>query len=197
MEDRIRSDFEKLAALFLELRKESATIRQIAELCITALQKGNKILFCGNGGSAADAQHLAAELMGRYKLNRAALPAIALTTDTSILTAVSNDYGYETVFKRQVEGLGRPGDVLFGITTSGGSPNVLAAVATAGALGMRTVGMTGSTGGKLAELAELTLCVPSTTANTIQEMHIAVGHLLCDLIESALFEQGLLNRIMP
>lgn len=185
MEDRIRSDFEKLAALFLELRNEAGLIQKIAEICIKALQNGKKILFCGNGGSAADAQHLAAELMGRYKMDRTALPALALTVNSSVLTAVANDYGYERVFARQVEGLGQAGDVLFGISTSGNSANVLAAVEAARELGMRTIAMTGSTGGKLAELAGVTLCVPSRVANTIQEMHIAVGHILCDLIESA------------
>lgn len=186
METRIRSDLENLAALLLQLRAEAPAIRRAAERCIDALRRGHKILFCGNGGSAADAQHLAAELMGRYKLNRAALPALALTTDTSVLTAIANDYGYETVFRRQVEGLGQPGDVLIAITTSGNSPNILAAAAAAAARGLTTIGMTGRSGGQLAALADITLRMPSDTANTIQEMHIAVGHLLCDLIESAL-----------
>jgi D-sedoheptulose 7-phosphate isomerase len=186
MEERIQSEFQKLSDHFLELKRQAGVIRQAAEICIQALRAGNKLLFCGNGGSAADAQHLAAELIGRYKKERAPFPAIALTVDSSALTAIANDYGYECVFRRQVEGLGQKGDVLIGLSTSGNSPNVLSAIACAKERGLSTIGLSGITGGKLRELADVAICVPSSVANTIQEMHIAVGHVLCDLIESAL-----------
>ena len=152
-------------------------------MCIEALRRGNKIMFCGNGGSAADSQHLAAELVGRYKMNRPAMNAVALTVDTSILTAVGNDYGYDTIFERQVEGIGKEGDVLVGLSTSGNSKNVLLAFAKAKKQGIKTLALTGNAGGKMKEEADLTINVPSDTTNNIQEMHIAVGHLLCGVIE--------------
>jgi D-sedoheptulose 7-phosphate isomerase len=186
MEETIKAECRKIAGYFTALQDCAAPISQAAALCIGALRQGNKILFCGNGGSAADAQHLAAELVGRYKLSRQALAGLALTVDTSVLTAVANDFGYDAVFSRQVEGLGRPGDVLFALSTSGNSPNVLAAVASARERGIKSVGMTGMAGGQLKELADVAVCVPATAANHIQEMHIAVGHLVCDFIEQAL-----------
>ncbi|HTR25340.1 MAG TPA: D-sedoheptulose 7-phosphate isomerase [Terriglobales bacterium] len=149
-----------------------------------AIRQGNKILFFGNGGSAADAQHLAAELVGRYLRERPALPAIALTTNTSVLTAIANDYAYEQVFARQIEALGNRGDVAIGITTSGNSSNVLRAMETASTKGLVTIGLTGATGGKLRALVTHCLCVPSTDTPRIQECHILTGHILCEIVES-------------
>ncbi|HJV90924.1 MAG TPA: D-sedoheptulose 7-phosphate isomerase [Holophagaceae bacterium] len=148
------------------------------------LQRGCKILVCGNGGSAADAQHLAAELSGRYVKERKALAGIALTTDTSALTAIANDYGYEFVFSRQVEALGRPGDVLIGISTSGNSPNVIRAVASAKALGMHTLGLLGKDGGQLRGLVDEALVVPSAVTARIQEVHQMVYHFWCECLDA-------------
>lgn len=185
MEERIKTEFSCIAERFIALQARADVIAAAIRCCVSALQAGNKILLCGNGGSAADAQHLAAELVGRYKRNRPALAAIALTVDTSILTAVANDYGYESVFTRQVEALGKPGDVLIGLSTSGNSRNVVSAVQRANELGLLTIGMTGEQSSQLKELAAYTICVPSSVANSIQEMHIAVGHLMCDFIEQS------------
>ena len=149
------------------------------------LLAGNKILWCGNGGSAADSQHLAAELVGRFRRTRRAFPSIALTTDTSVLTAIANDWSYEDVFERQVEALCQPGDVLVGISTSGNSKNVCAALAKARALGAFTVAMTGQSGGRMATLADVCLRVPSSDPARIQEGHILCGHILCEWIELA------------
>jgi len=162
-----------------------APLTQLAEACIASLEAGGKILFCGNGGSAADAQHLATELVVRYKLNRRALGAIALTTDTSALTAGANDFSFDEVFSRQVEALGRPGDVLIGISTSGNSPNVLKALEAARAIGMVPAGFSGRDGGKMVGLSEPLLIVPNTVTARIQEMHILIGHQLCDIVERA------------
>lgn len=168
------------------LAQQVAVLAEIAEMCVEALQQGRKLLFCGNGGSAADSQHLAGELVSRYRTNRRALPAIALTTDTSILTSAGNDFGYEHTFARQVEALGVPGDVLIAISTSGNSPNVLLAAETARARGLKAVGFTGKTGGKLKALVDLCFCVPSTNTPRIQETHITAGHAICDIIEQQL-----------
>ena len=159
-------------------------LQELGELWQETLQKGHKILFCGNGGSASDAQHLAAELVGRFQKNRKAIPGIALTTDTSILTAVANDFGYETIFARQVEALGAPGDLLVAISTSGNSANVVAAARVAKAKGLRIVGMTGESANQLDELADKVLHVPSHTTARIQEMHILAGHIWCEMVES-------------
>ncbi|MGB8768332.1 MAG: D-sedoheptulose 7-phosphate isomerase [Candidatus Korobacteraceae bacterium] len=149
------------------------------------LLAGNKVLWCGNGGSAADSQHLAAELVGRFRRIRRALPSIALTTDGSVLTAIANDWSYDEVFQRQVEALGQPGDVLVGISTSGNSKNVRAALTKARKLGIFTVAMTGQSGGRMATLADVCLRVPSTDPARIQEGHILCGHILCEWIELA------------
>ena len=157
---------------------------QAAHLMIEALEKGNKIFFFGNGGSAADSQHLAAELVGKMFIEgRRALPAIALTTDSSNLTALGNDFGFETVFSRQIEALGKPGDVAIGITTSGQSPNVLAAARTARKMGLKTIGFIGKDGGKLKGLVDIALIVPSDSTQRIQESHITIGQILCELVE--------------
>ncbi len=164
-------------------------ITAVAERLTACLQNGGKVIWMGNGGSAADAQHLAAELVGRFTRERPALPAIALTTDTSILTAIANDYGFERVFARQIEGLCTPKDVVVGISTSGNSPNVLAGIESAGKIGAYTVGFAGGiNGGRLKELADTCLHVPCATTARVQEAHIFIGHVICDLIESASME---------
>ena len=148
-----------------------------------ALSAGNKIVFFGNGGSAADSQHLAAELVVRYKTNRAPLAAIALTTDSSLLTAGANDFGFDTIFECQIRALGKPGDLAIGISTSGSSPNVVRALQAARDIGMTAAALTGRGGGELAGLADPVVMVPSTTTARIQEMHIMIGHMLCDVLE--------------
>src|SRR5215475_5268872 len=167
-------------ALRQKLREDGPAIAAAATMISAALGRGGKLLVCGNGGSAADAQHIAAELTGRFSAAvRPALAAVALTTDTSALTAIANDFGYEQVFARQVEGLGRPGDVLLAISTSGRSPNVLAAASAARAGGLKVIGLCGPAAGPLGELADQALCVPGRTTDRIQELHITVGHILC------------------
>lgn len=169
---------EKVAAgVVLEQVADSAAI--IKE----ALQQGKKVLFCGNGGSAADSQHLAAEFVGRFQKERNGLPAIALTVDTSILTAVANDYGYDTVFARQVQALGAEGDVLVGLSTSGNSRNVLAAIEAAKKKGMRCIGLTAQGGGKMAEECDICMAIPCDITARAQEMHILIGHILCELVD--------------
>lgn len=160
------------------------TIESSARFFVSTLENGGKILICGNGGSAADAQHLAAEFSGRYEKERRALPAVALTTDTSALTAIGNDYGFERVFSRQVEALARPGDCLIAISTSGNSPNVIAAVMAAREIGCTVVGLTGETGKKLASLSDECVMVPSKRTARIQEMHITVAHIWCEYIDA-------------
>lgn len=169
------------------LQDTKALIPQIevaGQLIKAALEKGNKILFCGNGGSAADAQHLAAEIVGRFQKERPALPAIALTVDTSALTAIANDYGFDMVFQRQLEGLGRPGDVLVGISTSGNSGDVIKAIKYANTHQIHTIGLTGNGGGKMKDLCNICLDIPSPKTSHTQEMHIMIGHILCEIAES-------------
>ena len=161
-----------------------------AEVMVEAISQGAKILLCGNGGSAADAQHIASELVCRLKLNRSAWPAISLTTNTSILTAWGNDESFEMVFSRQLEAFGHTGDVLIAISTSGNSANVLRAAETARRLGLRIIGFTGATGGKLAPLCDVCVMVPSTSVQRIQECHIVVGHIVCGLVENTLSLTG-------
>jgi D-sedoheptulose 7-phosphate isomerase len=169
-----------------QLESQLGLFEEIADRMIRAIRGGHKILWCGNGGSAADSQHLAAEIVGRFRRERRGWPSIALTTDTSILTAVGNDYGYEAVFARQIEALCQAGDVVVGFTTSGNSQNVCNAIQCAHALGAFTVGMTGEGGGKLASLAHACLRVASRDTARIQECHILFGHALCDRVESML-----------
>jgi D-sedoheptulose 7-phosphate isomerase len=164
-------------------------ISDIATTCTEALCNGHKIMFCGNGGSAADAQHLAAELSGRFYIDRKPLAAEALTVNTSYLTAVSNDYSFDDVFARMVEGNGNSGDVLFGLSTSGNSENVIRAFKAAKDKSIITVGLTGESGGKLAEHSDLIIKVPSFDTPRIQESHIMIGHIICELIESNLFPE--------
>jgi D-sedoheptulose 7-phosphate isomerase len=187
MDARIATAFAEISENFLRLKACAPVVAGMARLWLEALHSGNKVIFCGNGGSAADAQHLSAELMGRYKFDRPPLPALSLTTDTSALTAIGNDYGYGKVFARQLRGIGKRGDVLVGISTSGNSQNVLEAFAVAREMGIRTVAFTGQGGGRMKEAAELCLCVPATATNSVQEMHIACGHMICGLVEEAMF----------
>jgi D-sedoheptulose 7-phosphate isomerase len=188
MKDRISAAFhshrEVLAALERELTPK---ILAVATMLADAFRDGKKLLVMGNGGSAADAQHLAGEIVGRFQLERRGLPAIALSTDTSILTAVGNDYGYDAVFRRQVEALAQQGDVVIGISTSGSSPNVLSALRLAGEMGCKTVGLLGKDGGSIRPLVDLDLTVPGNDTPRIQEGHITIIHILCELVEQALF----------
>jgi D-sedoheptulose 7-phosphate isomerase len=175
---------ESIEAKQRTLDRELGQLARIAEVMGDALERGGKILIFGNGGSASDAQHIAAELVSRFRRERGALPGIALTTDTSILTAIANDYSFEHVFARQVEALGRPGDVAFGISTSGNSLNVLKAVRVASELGLTTIGFTGDDGGKLRQAADLCFRAVSNATPHIQEVHITAGHALCEVIEA-------------
>ncbi len=196
MKGRPLSDREKIVREHLEagvaerkrLAEDPTAVLDAAELVISALKGGKRVFFCGNGGSAADSQHLAAELTGRYRKERKALPVMALTANTSEVTAIGNDYGYEHVFRRQVEAHLRAGDVLVGISTSGKSPNVVEAAKAARAAGGKVIAFTGAAGGPLAAAADVTVAVPSTVTARIQEMHIAVGHVICDLVERELFQ---------
>ena len=158
-------------------------LEKCAECVAKALSGGHKVFFCGNGGSAADSQHLAAEFVGRFQKERKGLPAIALTVDTSVLTSLANDYGYETVFARQIQALGKQGDVLIGISTSGNSKNVLLAIEEAKTKGIACIGMTAEGGGKMADVCDICLAVPVRTTARAQEMHILMGHILCELVD--------------
>ena len=185
MENEIKSLFDKNIELHRAVRDELAPkIAEAASLIINAYNQGRKLLLCGNGGSAADSQHIAAELVGRFKKERRGLPAIALTTDTSIMTAVANDYWYDVLFARQVEALGDKDDILIALSTSGNSVNIIRAVEAAKFKGLETIGFLGSNGGKLEELVDISLLVPSEESDTIQEVHILIGHILCNLIDS-------------
>jgi D-sedoheptulose 7-phosphate isomerase len=187
---RVTSYLREGAELRLRVAQENAAaIIKGAMAMSKCLQSGGKLLFFGNGGSAADAQHLAAELVGRFVVERPGLAAIALTTNASVLTAVGNDYGFDRIFARQIQALGRQGDVAVAISTSGNSPNVLAAMKQARVQGIKTVALSGNDGGELAREADITVRIVSTKTALIQECHIAIGHLLCDLIEQE-FLQG-------
>ena len=164
-----------------------AAAERAATACITSLKNGGKVLFAGNGGSAADAQHMAGEFVSRFAFDRPGLPAIALTTDTSILTAIGNDYGYEKLFSRQVQAHGQRGDVFMGYSTSGKSPNILRAFEEARARGVVCIGLTGNRGGPMRELCDVLLEVPSSETPKIQEGHLVLGHIICGLVEAKLF----------
>ena len=182
--DRVAAAFLESAANFRALSEQAGEIEASAQTIAQRMQRGGKVMFCGNGGSAADAQHLATELSGRYLRNRRALPALALTVDSSALTAIGNDYGFPHVFARQIEAVGRQGDVLIAISTSGNSENVLNAVRAARQLDIWCLALTGAGGGALAGLCDVVVKVPSDRVPRIQEMHIAVGHAICDLLET-------------
>lgn len=170
-----------------EFRNCEQSIIGAVDLILTALNNKKKIIFCGNGGSAADSQHLAAELMGRYLKDRNPLPAISLTVDTSALTAIGNDYGYENVFSRQLMGIGEKGDVLYATSTSGNSKNVINAIATAKEMGITIIGLSGQDPGQMFKNCDININVPSDKTNKIQEMHILVGHYICQQVEKTLF----------
>ena len=187
MQNIVRETFEKHLQLAARVRDElSAEIARAADCLITCFRDGHKLLLCGNGGSAADAQHIAAELTGRYRREREGLAAIALTTDTSVITACANDMGFDTIFARQLESVGRPGDVALGISTSGRSPNVIAGLRRARDLGLVTLGMCGQDARLMGEECDVVLAVPSTRTPRVQEMHIMLGHMLCSAVEQRL-----------
>lgn len=178
-----------VAKNFEALTQQDAVVQSAIERVTETLRGGNKIMLCGNGGSAADAQHLAAELIGRYRIDRAPLAALALTVDTSALTAIANDYSFDDVFARQVRGIGQANDVLIAISTSGNSRNVLRAIEAAREKGIGTIGLTGQSGGPMRQLCDICICVPSDRTNHIQEMHIAIGHMICGEVERRLSRQ--------
>jgi D-sedoheptulose 7-phosphate isomerase len=188
MIDEIRKQLQDHQSLIEVLERDMApAIAEMSSLISAALANGSKLLVMGNGGSAADSQHFVAEIVGRFKMERKALPAVALSTDTSILTAIGNDYGFESIFSRQVEALAAPGDIVIGLSTSGNSPNVLKALNEARQRGCRTIGLLGKDGGSIKTACDLALVVPSTDTPRIQEMHITVIHIVCDLVEKKLF----------
>jgi D-sedoheptulose 7-phosphate isomerase len=190
LERQARSALAEAARASARLAKENgAAVAAAAEALLACFENGGTVYFCGNGGSAADAQHLAAEFSGRYLIDRPGLPAVALTTNSSAVTAIGNDYGYAEVFARQLEGLGSAGDVLVAITTSGRSDSVRRAVRAAQALGMTTIGMTGAKGGEFAALCDIALVTPHDSTPHIQEGHIAMGHAFCMLVERTMFAE--------
>lgn len=190
MQSIIKHEFsEHLKASNRTMDAISKSIEIAAKLCIDSLRNSNKILIFGNGGSAADAQHIAAELVGRYKTERKGLPAIALTTDTSAITSIANDFGYSTVFDRQVEALANKGDVVIGISTGGSSANVVSALKLANELGCKTIGFSGKDGGQFNTLCDINLIVMAEDTPRIQEMHILIGHIICQLIDLEFFNR--------
>jgi D-sedoheptulose 7-phosphate isomerase len=197
-EQRVRRSIEASIAvkqLLLGSAEVVSAMAEVSEILIEALKKGNKPILFGNGGSAADAQHIAAEFVGRFAFDRPPLPALALSVNSSAITAIGNDYGFDLVFARQIEALGRAGDVAIGISTSGTSPNVLQGVAVAKKMGLHTVGLTGASGGKLKAAVDDCICAPSNETPRIQECHILIGHVLSDLVEQTIFhEQSRVSR---
>lgn len=188
----ILSELDKAADLVARIRSDATLLERIqkaSDVCVGVLRAGGKILLAGNGGSAADAQHIAGEFVSRFLFDRPGLPAIALTTDTSIMTAIGNDYGYERLFARQIQALGAPGDVLIAYSTSGGSPNILAALDEAGRLGLHRIGMTGNRPSPMRDRCDILLDMPSAETPKIQEGHLIVGHILCGMVEKAIFDR--------
>jgi len=187
MRDRIKDIFlESIRVKEQLLHNNIGQIIEIAQIVIDSLKKNGKLILFGNGGSASDSQHIAAELIGRFKKDRNALAAIALTTNTSILTSLANDYGYDIIFAKQIEALGQKNDVVMAISTSGKAKNVIAGVKQAKKMGLKTIALTGGDGGEIAKLADVTLLVPSNITARIQEAHITIGHIICELIEQTL-----------
>lgn len=182
----IRESIKVKEAVIIKLSKD---IKDTASLIAVSLKKGGKVILFGNGGSAADAQHIAAEFIGRFKLERQALASISLTTNTSVLTSIANDYGYEEVFSRQLEGIASKNDIAIGISTSGNARNVITGLLEAKKLGLKTVALTGSGGGEMANIADISLAVPSDNTPRIQEAHIVIGHVICELVEENLFKK--------
>ncbi|MCX7708732.1 MAG: D-sedoheptulose 7-phosphate isomerase [Clostridia bacterium] len=181
------NESSKLKQALLEKESYIETIDQMAGIILNAFKSGNKLLICGNGGSAADAQHIAGEFVGRFRLERKALPAIALNTNTSVLTSIGNDYDFSRIFERQVEAFGSKGDVLIGISTSGGSSNITRAFSKARETGITSLALLGKGGGENTKFADLSLIIPSFDTPRIQEAHIMIGHILCDIVEKGLF----------
>jgi D-sedoheptulose 7-phosphate isomerase len=189
IKDQIKKSYETKQNIY----ENEALINKIVEVaskCVELYKNGKKTLLAGNGGSAADAQHIAAEMVGRYGFDRPSLPSLALTTDTSALTAIGNDYGYDQVFSRQLEGMGQDGDLFIGISTSGNSVNILKAFESAKKKNILTVALTGRDGGEMAKKADIAIVVPSNSTPRIQESHILIGHILCDIIEKEIFGDG-------
>lgn len=187
MRDRVKDILLENIRINEDLMRNSLdVIMDAGEAVVASLKKGGKVMVCGNGGSASDSQHIAAELVGRFMKDRQALPAVALTVNTSVITALANDFGYETVFSRQVEALGQKNDILMGISTSGKARNVAAAFKQAKKMGIRTVALTGGDGGELVKLADISIVVPAKVTARIQEAHITVGHIICEMVEQQL-----------
>lgn len=190
MKKKIKNYLQNVSNNFKLLESQSDNIKIATNIMIKALNSKNKIIYCGNGGSAADSQHLSAELMGRYKLDRKPLPAISLTVDTSAITAIGNDYGFEYIFSRQLEGIGNKGDILYATSTSGESKNVIKAIEKAKEIGIKVICVTGKDNNKMSEISNITIHAQSNETNHIQEMHIAIGQLICGIIEEELFGQN-------
>jgi D-sedoheptulose 7-phosphate isomerase len=189
-EDRVRASMEASIAAKQKLLQDAglvATLAEVSRVIVQAMRAGGKALLFGNGGSAGDAQHIAAEFVGRFAFDRPALPALALSVNTSCVTAIGNDYGFELVFSRQIEALGRPGDVAIGISTSGNSANVVRGLMAAKSLGLPTVALTGCAGGKVKAAADYCLCASSNETPRIQECHILIGHIIAELVEQTIF----------
>tara|TARA_B100001093_G_C26744969_1_gene978417 strand:+ start:256 stop:834 length:579 start_codon:yes stop_codon:yes gene_type:complete len=189
MENFITNYFETVSKNFIDLKNQSKEISAAVNQIVSSIKSGNKIIFCGNGGSASDAQHLATEFIGRYRDNRPSLPAIAITTDTSALTAIGNDYGFDNIFSRQLEGIGKSGDTLVAISTSGKSKNIIKAAKTAKEIGINVIGFTGKNESELSKLSDICVHAQNTKTNHIQEMHIAIGQLICEIVEKEIFEK--------
>ncbi|MBU0720571.1 D-sedoheptulose 7-phosphate isomerase [bacterium] len=189
IKDQIKKSYETKQAIY-ENEALLDMIEDVSKKCVELYRGNNKTILAGNGGSAADAQHIAAELVGRYGFDRPSIPSLALTTDTSNLTAIGNDYGYDKVFSRQLEGMGQEGDIFIGISTSGNSVNIINAFESAKKKGITTVALVGRDGGKMAKMADYAIVVPSDSTPRIQESHILIGHILCDIIEKEIFGDG-------
>jgi len=189
IKDQIKKSFETKQAIY-QNEELLNKIVEVCKLCVELYKGKNKTILAGNGGSAADAQHIAAELVGRYGFDRPSIPSLALTTDTSCLTAIGNDYGYDKIFSRQLEGMGQSGDIFIGISTSGNSKNIINAFEVAKEKGIKTIALVGRDGGKMAKIADIALVVPSDSTPRIQESHILIGHIICDIIEKEIFGKG-------
>lgn len=189
IKDQIKKSYETKQNIY-QNEALLGTIEEVAKRCVALYRTDKKTILAGNGGSAADAQHIAAELVGRYGFDRPSIPSLALTTDTSNLTAIGNDYGYDHVFSRQLEGMGQSGDIFIGISTSGNSANIIKAFEVAKKKGIMCVALVGRDGGEMAKLADIAIVVPSDSTPRIQESHILIGHILCDIIEKEIFGDG-------
>jgi D-sedoheptulose 7-phosphate isomerase len=192
IKDQIKKSYETKQAIYSNEALLDAIVA-VAKECVALYKTDKKTMLAGNGGSAADAQHIAAELVGRYGFDRPSIPSLALTTDTSNLTAIGNDYGYDQVFSRQLEGMGQSGDIFIGISTSGNSTNIVKAFESAKKKGIKTVALVGRDGGLMAKMADMSIIVPSDSTPRIQESHILIGHILCDIIEKEIFAEGVGN----